>query len=241
MNQEIEQKKEIDRFPSSTSTNIPFPRETRADKARPSDPAATVISHGAVLLTVPSRSYDTDSAHENENENENENSGKWGKMKNEREKTKTKNSRKREKRKTKMKTKIGMRKNEKRKRENENEKLRKKRETKNENKKRNKKRKWETETYLLLFPFFLLRFSQFFSTSQRKCRPRVGERVKREWGEREKRESGRETVITNITYNTNIIVTDIISYDIVMYVYRGVKMEEKRASPDTNSIMYIDA
>ena len=50
-----------------------------------------------------------------------------------------------------------------------------------------------------------------------------GERKKRV-GEREKRVSGRETV-TNITYHTNIIVTDI-----VMYVYRGVKTEEKRAS-----------
>ena len=45
-----------------------------------------------------------------------------------------------------------------------------------------------------------------------------GERKKRV-GEREKRESGRETVITNITYHTNIMVTDMISYDIVMYVY----------------------
>ena len=38
----------------------------------------------------------------------------------------------------------------------------------------------------------------------------------------------------------NIIVIDIVSYDIVIYVYIGVKWEEKRASPDTYSIMYIE-
>ena len=112
-----------------------------------------------------------------------------------------------------MKTKIEMRKNEKRKRENENEKLQKKRETKNKNKKRKQKTKMRNGN----LP------SSFNSFSILSSVPPDGNAG---------RESGRETVITNITYHTNIIVTDILSYEIVMYVYRGVKTEEKRASPN---------
>ena len=73
--------------------------------------------------------------------------------------------------------------------------------------------------------YLLLQFS-------RGCRPRVEEREKTE----KKRESGRETV-TNVTFDTNIIVIDILSYDIIIYLYKGVKLDEKRASSDTYSIM----
>ena len=81
----------------------------------------------------------------------------------------------------------------------------------------------------------------FFSSPEvagREKKESRGERRKESREERKKRESGKENV-TNVTYHTNIIVIDIVSYDIVIYVYIGVKTEEKRASPDTYSIMYI--
>ena len=100
-------------------------------------------------------------------------------------------------------------KNEIRKRENQKERERERAQNKNR------------KTYLLL---------QFSGG----CRPRVGEREKkrvRERGkkrveEREKKRVGRE-MVTNVTYHKNIIVIEIVSYDIVIYVYRGVKSEEK--------------
>ena len=65
---------------------------------------------------------------------------------------------------------------------------------------------------------------------------RVGEREKIDSGRERKRDSGRETV-TNLTYITIQISSKYHKIEIGRYVYRGVKSEEKKASPDTYSVM----
>ena len=52
-----------------------------------------------------------------------------------------------------------------------------------------------------------------------------------ESGREKKIEAGRERV-TNITYITIQISSKYHKIEVVMYVYRGVKLEEKRASPN---------
>ena len=64
-----------------------------------------------------------------------------------------------------------------------------------------------------------------------------GREKKRELGREKKIEAGRETV-TNITYITIQISSKYHKIEVVMNVYRRVKSEEKRASPNLFYYVY---
>ena len=88
------------------------------------------------------------------------------------------------------------------------------------------------KTYLLL---------QFSQCGEREQLPEVagresGREKKRESGREKKIEAGRE-MVTNITYITIQISSKYHKIDLVIYVYRGVKTEEKRASPQGKPIL----